>query len=105
MLLLLLRLHTLCFISKFQGAGRLADPPSMVPPPSSHHPDNSSPTGPPGYTAPDTPLNMDAGNQPVYNYALSNLEAIAIFSPPHLTFKIQHQKIQKHKNTKTKKTS
>lgn len=32
-------------------------------PPSSHHPDNSSPTSPPGYTAPDTPPNMDAGNQ------------------------------------------
>jgi hypothetical protein len=55
----------------------------------------------PGYTAPDTPLNMDAGNQPAYNYALSNLQAIAIFSPPQVIFKIQYQK---HQNTKTKKT-
>jgi hypothetical protein len=66
-------------------------------PPSSLHPDNPSPTSPPGYTAPDTPPNMGAGNQPVYNYSLSNLQAIAIFSP-QLTFKIQRQK---HKNKKT----
>jgi hypothetical protein len=64
-------------------------------PPSSLHPDNPSPTSPPGYTAPDTPPNMGAGNQPVYNYTLSNLQAIAIFSPPQFTFKIQHQKPQK----------
>ncbi|PMD58856.1 uncharacterized protein K444DRAFT_664073 [Hyaloscypha bicolor E] len=68
-------------------------------PPSSLHPDNPSPTSPPGYTAPDTPPNMGAGNQPVYNYTLSNLQAIAIFSP-QLTFKIQRQN---HKNKKTKK--
>ncbi|KAN0108441.1 hypothetical protein V8E51_008183 [Hyaloscypha variabilis] len=37
-------------------------------PPSSHHPDNSSPTSPPGYRAPDTPPNMEAGN---YNEAIS----------------------------------
>ncbi|PMD25354.1 hypothetical protein NA56DRAFT_642376 [Hyaloscypha hepaticicola] len=34
-------------------------------PPSSHHPDNVSPTSPPGYPAPDTPpnTNMDTGSQ------------------------------------------
>jgi hypothetical protein len=40
----------------------LMGPRAELTPPSSHHPDNSSPTSPPGYPAPDTPPNMDAGS-------------------------------------------
>jgi hypothetical protein len=102
MLLLLLRPHTLYFISKFQGGGRTAGPPSMVPEPSQHRlpPFNLTIPLRPALLAilPRTlhPIWVPATNQ--FIITLSNLQAIAIFSP-QLTFKIQRQK---HKNTKTK---